>query len=449
MNTLIFLALFSLLGLIYFILGLRASKKVTTDADYFVAGRQLGVAQITCNLIATQLGGGLLLGTAAQAYDLGFYGIFYTVSMGLGFLLLASGIASRLQQYKVTTTAQLFEIEYGSSALKQVASLLSIATLFGILVAQVTGFRSLMAGIGFVSPFATVPLWLSVVAYTTIGGLRAITINDMVQLCIITVTFGSIFMYTLLNEPASFFSLSGLAEFQKSFTYKVPSCAALLPTILMPALFSLIEQDLAQRFFASRSRAVATASAFNAAIFLTIFSVIPVYFGMKAKALALEFPTGGSPLIGFLSTVTNDFFFSLALCAIIAAIISTADALINGISANITQDFNLGFSTSSNKLVWSKYVSLAVGVGALGASYFVPRDVIGIMIDSYALSVFCLLVPLLACYYKKNGTAKSAWASIVAGLVGFVFFKMVPVPYSELITLGLSCGAYLIAHRIR
>lgn len=117
MNTLLFLLFFIALGILYFILGIRAAKNVTTDSDYFVANRQLGIWQIACNLIATQLGGGMLLGTAASAYTIGLQGIFYTLGMALGFLLLACGIASRLQQFKVTTTAQLFQTQYKSPLL--------------------------------------------------------------------------------------------------------------------------------------------------------------------------------------------------------------------------------------------------------------------------------------------------------------------------------------------
>ena len=60
MNPLLFLSLFSAFGALYFILGIRASRNVKTDTDYFIANRQLGIWQISSNLIATQFGGGML-----------------------------------------------------------------------------------------------------------------------------------------------------------------------------------------------------------------------------------------------------------------------------------------------------------------------------------------------------------------------------------------------------
>jgi SSS family solute:Na+ symporter len=448
MNPLLFLLLFFALGTLYFILGWRASQKVTSDADYFVAGRKLGIAQITCNLIATQLGGGMLLGTAAAAYTAGYYGILYSIGMSIGFLLLSCGIASRLQRFNVITTAQLFETQYKSIQLKQLASLLSITTLFGILVAQVVGFKSLLIGLGFTSPALVFILWLSVVGYTMLGGLRAITINDQVQLAIITVVFGGIALYTLLHEPAAFFT--SLLSQQQFFTATPADWTTLFSLIAMPALFALIEQDLAQRFFASRSSAVATASAFNASIFLTFFAFIPVYFGMKTRLLDLPLPEGANPLIIFLQHSVSDLVLTFALCAIVAAIISTADALLNGISANISQDFNIAARLGiTNRLHVSKGITLGIGILALASGYVVPQNIINIIIDSYALSVCCLLVPLLICYFKRDVKKNAAYGALIAGFTGFCIFSFIATPLPrEVLALFLSGIGYCIGDKI-
>lgn len=446
MDTILFLSIFSALGALYFYLGVKASKNVTTATDYFVANRQLGVWQISSNLIATQVGGGMLLGTAASAYVNGYYGLCYTVGMALGFLLLASGIAARLQQFTVTTTAQLFEVQYGSAILKKIASLLSIATLFGILIAQVVGFKSLMVALGFGSWFIVLPFWISVIAYTMIGGLRAITINDMVQMAIIISTFSSIFAYMLWNDPASLWNTftSQTAVFQ---TQQI-SLASASSIILMPGLFSLIEQDLAQRFFASRTKTVATTSAFIAAIFLMLFAMIPVYLGMQAKLTGLAIPEGANPLIALLQSMLSPFIFAIALCAIVAAIISTADALMNGISANITQDFKLPAALNMDGLRVSKLTTLFVGVSSLISSYLVSPNIIDIIISSYQISVCCLLVPLLFCYFRKTNPQNAAYISIAGGVLGLLFGILVPLPVpKELLALSLSLGGYWLGNK--
>lgn len=440
MNQLLFFSLFATLGLVYLFLGLRASRRVKTDTDYYLANRSLGLLPITCNLIATQLGGGFLLGTAKDAYTYGLYGILYSIGICIGFLLLGCGIAARLQQFKVTTTAQLFETQYQSSLLKKFASVLSIVTMFGILIAQAQGFRSLMGGIGFSSTWLGSLFWLSVVAYTMVGGLRAITINDMVQLAIITTVFGGLFVYTIIADPGS---ITLLTQQSALFTAQLPPMMELLPIVLMPALFSLFEQDLAQRFFSSQSGHVATLSSLISGLFLLGFAFIPVYFGMKARVMGFD-ATMGSPLLPFLNATGNDFVVALAICAIVAAIISTADALTNGISANVTQDFNLQW-LSFSKLTLSRLVSGIVGTGALIASYYVSESIVDTIIDSYAISVSCLLVPLLYCFFSTKPNTQAALVSCCAGLVGFIGFWLFPIGIpKEFPALGLSWLGYVV-----
>ena len=144
MNSALFFAVFAVLALFYTILGFVASKKIKTTSDYFLAGRNLGLFSVTLTLIATQVGGGMLVGTSQNAYLYGIYGILYTVGMAVGFVLLGLGFASKLQSLNVATTAEIFETRYGSKPLKTVASLLSIITMTGILIGQVVGSRTII-----------------------------------------------------------------------------------------------------------------------------------------------------------------------------------------------------------------------------------------------------------------------------------------------------------------
>ena len=171
---------------------------------------------------------------------------------------------------------------------------------------------------------------------------------------------------------------------------------------------------------------------------------------MKARLSNLPLLDGANPLLVVLQTTLPDVIFAIALCAIVAAIVSTADALMNGISANITQDFNIARAVSFNKLTISKITTLAVGILSLGASYIVPGSIIDIIISSYELSVSCLLVPLLFCYFKKDVKRSAAYVSITFGFIGFIIFRMYPVMVpKELMALALSLMGYVIGDRFK
>lgn len=433
MNNVVFLVLFFSLGILYFYIGIRAGKKNRSDLDYFVAGRSLGTLQISCNLIATQLGGGLLLGTASAAYTSGVKGLSYCLGIVLGFLLLGSGVAQRLQEFKVVTTAQLFEVGYDSKLLKCVASILSILTLFGILIAQAVGMKSLVMSVGF-SQWSAVILWMMVTLYTSVGGMRAISINDIIQLGIITVTFFGVFIYSVFQDPSSLTQVMNPSQFSNQV-----DMSSVLSVILVPALFCLIEQDMAQRFFASRTKAVARRSALIAGTFMLIFGFIPVYLGMMTRIKGLPVGSDQNALLIFLKDSVPVGVFMVAICAIFAAIISTADALINGISANITQDFE------GNK-VSPKFTSLASGTAALIASYYVPQNMIDILISSYELSVSCLLVSLVQLYLRRPLNRNAALVSVAVGFISFVILQIFSLGvFRVLISLGMSLCGFVVA----
>jgi SSS family solute:Na+ symporter len=297
-------------------------------------------------------------------------------------------------------------------------------------------------GLGINNDFIFVAFWAFVIVYTMVGGLKAVVFTDVAQVWLIILVFGGIFGYALLGEPCSFFSLESCLAQQNVFKLADITSASLFATILLPILFSLIEQDLAQRFFAARTQRIATMSAIASSIFLLAFALIPIYFGMKAQLLGIEVLPGASPLIPVIQALTNDFVVMLAVCGIIAAITSTADSLLCAVSSNIAQDFDFSF-LGLDPLTVSKIVTLVTGVVAFGAAYVVRPDIIDILISSYEISVSCLLVPLLYAYFGSNLKKSAAFCSIACGLIGFVIFRIYPIALpKEVAALVLSWLGY-------
>lgn len=445
MSSMLFFTIFFVLLGIYTIIGIWASHGMHTIKDYFLAGKDLTLWPLVFTLLATQVGGGMLLGTAQEAYTVGFYGFTYTLGMAIGFILLGAGFASRMQSLNVATTAELFETKYNSLLLKKIASLLSIATMSGILIAQVIGSKKLLLSLGFFNEPMFIAFWFFTIWYTMAGGLRAVVLTDCVQILFIIAMFMGLAGYITWAFPST---LSDIWSAQDLFSSANIDVHTLIATLLMPILFSLIEQDLAQRFFAAKTPAIARMSAFLSALGLLLFSAIPIFFGMHARILGIAVPENTSPLMPYITLFASDLVAVLAACAIIAAITSTADSLLCAIASNLGQDFDVTF-LSTNPIKRSRYLTLIIGLGALGLSYCVSASVIGILIASYELSVSCLLIPLLFAYFKKKVHTQAAYFSIIAGLFGFICFRYVATPIpKEIMTLSLSLFGYMLGHMI-
>ncbi len=443
-ESLLFYATITIFGIIYIVLALLPRKPVRNKTDYFLAGRNLGVFRATCTLIATQLGAGLLLGTSQQAYNMGLYSLLFTFGISIGLIILGCGLAGKLRAMQIVTTTEIFEKKYHSPLLRKFASLLVTFTLCGILVGNMVASKSLMQSLGFESDLFFALFWLFIIIYTMIGGLHAVVLTDLVQVSFIVLVFVGITIFSFF-APHHVFSLATLATIQEQFAGHLPDTSHLINILLMPALFALFEQDLAQIFFASKTKTVATVTAIITTIFMLTFGLIPIYLGMQAKLMGIAVAHGHSPLLAIVSHMTNNFMLIMVASGILAAIASTADALLCAIGANITQDFSLKF-LGLTSVIESKTVTFAMGIIVFGASYLMPKNIINILVSSYAIPVSCLLIPILAAYFMHHVRKYAGFGGALGGAFGLIIFYFFPVPFYSLITLLCSAIGYIIGH---
>ncbi len=444
--SLLFYATITIFGIIYIALALLPRKHIKNKTDYFLAGRNLGVLKATCTLIATQLGAGLLLGTSQQAYNMGLYSLLFTFGISIGLIILGCGLAGKLRSLQIVTTTQIFEKKYHSPLLRKLASLLVTFTLCGILVGNMVASKSLMHSLGFESDFFFALFWLFIIVYTMVGGLHAVVLTDLVQVTFIVLVFVGITLFSFF-APHHIFSFSTLGAIQDQFSGHLPPASHLINILLMPALFALFEQDLAQIFFASKTKTVATVTAIITTFFMLTFGLIPIYLGMQAKLMGLAVSSDHSPLLEMVKHITGPFMVVMVASGILAAIASTADALLCAIGANLTQDFSFAFLRLS-PVVESKTVTFAMGIIVFGASYLMSKNIINILVSSYSIPVSILLVSILAAYFMPTVRKYAGFGGAIGGTIGLTVFYVFPVPFDSIITLCLSLIGYIIGHVI-
>ncbi len=451
MDLTLFWSIFVLFGVSYFAVAMFASRRILTDDDYFLAGRQLGIWSITLTLIASQLGAGMMLGTTDEAFHYGIYGLLYNLGICLGFLLLGLGFAAKLRQFNISTTAELFQLKYDSVILRRLASILSVITLGGILAGQILASRKLIGTFTADHDWILTCFWLAVIFYTMFGGLKAAVATDIFQFFIILAVFGATAAFIWFGQksyPIS--SLQDLSALQAQyFDLEKLSWSKMTGFLLMPICFSLIEQDLAQRFFSAKTKKIAIVSALLAGIFILCFSFVPLFFGIQAKILNLSLGYKASVLLSSVQFLAGDVLLCFVICALIAAIGSTADSLLCAIGSNIVYDFNLSTAQQTTYpygIFISRGVTFVAGISALCAAYFFD-SILGVITQSYEISVSCLFIPLLFCYLKKKVYKEAAVAAFVCGLFGFISFRLFPISMPrEIATLILSLTGYIAGH---
>lgn len=440
MNFSAFIFILFSLQVICFFVGSRSSKGLTTQDDYFLAGKGVSFFPLMMTFLATQIGGGLVLGSAEEAYQFGWTVLFYPLGASLGLIVLGMGIGRRLAQFKVSTIAQLFEVIYDSSLLKKIASMLSIITLFMIFVAQIVGSNKFMMSLGIDNKFLFVGFWAIVILYTSLGGLKAVVATDLIQASFFIGVFLACFGYVFYTFDAP---VSQIIEIGANSEHFAVDGSKLYGWLLLPLLFMVIEQDMGQRCFAANSPRTVSKATLWAAVGTMTISMIPIFFGVLAKKMDLAIPPGTSVLMMTVMEVTNPLITAFVGCAILAAIISTADSLINAIGSNLSQDFGLAF-LEGNNIRASQFLSATIAIAGISASFYF-NNIVDLLILSYELSVSCLFVPLFIGIFRKKGSTSSASLAIGFGAISFLFLKIYPIEFpKEALNILFSFGGYCL-----
>lgn len=444
MNIPIFVTMLFALQLFYWFVGKRSSKNSNVKEDYFLAGKSVAFFPLMMTFLATQVGGGVVLGAADEAFRVGWPVLLYPLGAALGLIILGAGIGRKLAGFQVSTVAQILEVVYGSPMLRKVASALSVISLFMILVAQIIASHKFLVSLGLTNTPLFIAFWAIVIIYTAQGGLKAVISTDLVQAAFFSIVFFIGFALVYFTEPA-------VAAIQmpnlESFT-QVSS--KLTGWLLMPLLFMVIEQDMGQRCFAGVSPKVVSRASLWAGIVTMAVCIVPVFFGTLAQKMNLTVPAGGSVLMAAIIQTTNPWVSALVGCAVLAAIISTATSLINALSSNISGDFFA--QVKSIKVVQAS--TALVSIGAIFFAFYFD-NIVDLLIQTYELSVSCLFVPIFIALFKRNGKYKAALLSIVFGAAGFCLFRVYPLPIPReicsivLSLIGFGLGELLATKEVR
>lgn len=433
-----YVALLSI-AIVSIVIGKQLSKKKTTVDQYFLSNRNLKLMPLTLTFLATQLGGGAILGGAQAAQTHGFYAIYYSLGISIGLVILALGIGAKFRKLEVATIPEIFGKVYNSALLQRFAAVTLIITTFFILVALGVATKQFFTALGITNPLWFVVFWIVIIFYTTAGGFGAVVKTDIIQVLFILTTFLLIFLFGLLKEGGLY-----IAKISSFSAVSVSEGLPWFSWLLMPMLFTVIGQDMGQRCFAAKNPKLVSKATAIAAVLLVAASVVPVGLGVLSTSLDTDI-NNASALIQIVELVSNPVIASLFACSILLAILSTADSLICAISSNISYDLLSSFKKLKSETTKSRLAKIStLIIGTLAVVYSLWFDVIlDIMVLAYSLAVSTLFVPVFFGVISKNRIATPAVLSMAFSLIVFIGLTVFyPTEYRAVICLLCALAGY-------
>ncbi|EPF9170585.1 sodium/proline symporter PutP [Campylobacter coli] len=334
--------------------------------DYFLGGRSLGPVVSALSAGASDMSGWLLMGLPGALYASGLIESYIAIGLSIGALLNWSFVAKRLRIYTSVITNSITIPDYFETRFDDDKHILRIVCAIVILIfftfyvssGLVGGAKLFEATFGIRYEYALTTGTLIIVAYTFLGGYKAVCWTDLLQ--------GLLMMGALIVVPAvMLYHLGGFGEAMAVIEEIKPNALSMGEGIGALSIVSALAWGLGYfgqphilvRFMSIRSTKDIPAATFVGISWMVISLIGACFIGLLGIAYVHKFElTLQDPekiFIVMSQLLFNPWIAGILLSAILAAIMSTASSQLLVSSSTIAEDFykRIFNKEASNKTV--------------------------------------------------------------------------------------------------
>lgn len=354
--TVVIAYLGSLIGVGYIA---RRARRDNTLTDFYLGGRGIGFVVLFLTLFATTYSGNTFFAFTGSIYRQGFvfiYSLHFMLAIVVVYQFFAPALKRLADRRGYVTPVDYLQDRYDSRLLSVSCALVMCVALSNYLVAQLMAMGRAMEGLATADPavafaFGVIVLALIMVIYGTLGGLRAVAWTDTIQgvllllglaalLVMLFRQFGSLEQATRLIQARDAAAGTGLAA--------PPNAAQArewLSYVLVVGFGAALYPHAIQRIYAARSMAVLQRSI----AWMAFMPFVAIGFIFVAGTMGLAHVEGLSgpaadQVLGRmmqevqLASLFGYWLVVLLICAVLAAMMSTADSALLSISSMVSKD---------------------------------------------------------------------------------------------------------------
>lgn len=404
-------------------IGVAVSMRTKTETDYLLAGRRLGFGVAMMTIFATWFGAESCIGSAGAIYADGLSGS-RADPFGYAACILVMGLffAARFWKLGFVTVGDFYRQRYGPGA-EQFAVLLMVPTSLLWAAAQIRAFGQVLAASSDIGTGVAIAFAAGVViVYTSMGGLLADAITDVIQGSALVLGIVVIGAVVFMHPPDSEAMREALSPERLALRGAGEGVFAHIEAWAVPIAGSLFAQELVTRTLAARSQATARNACLAAGGLYLLIGLIPLMLGLLGPALApgLEDPEQLLPTLGqkYLPTGLYILFAGAVVSAILSTVDSTLLASASLVSHNVVGHLHPN-ATERGKVMTARGCVVAFGVIA----YFIAQHADGVyslIEEASAFGSAGLFVVVVLGFSTTRGREAAALCSFAGGLGGYV-----------------------------
>ncbi len=428
--------------------GLWAGRGTKDLQEYAIANRVYGTGVLTITFLATAIGGSTIIGTTGNVFRDGIIPIITTgVAPVVCLLWMALLIAPRMVHFEGSLTmGDIMGVlcgKHGQVATGVLGFLSTICVVSGQILALAYVYEFLL---GLKSQWAIGLGGLIAITYAALGGMKAVTITDVLQFVVLVIVVPMI-AHVMTNEVGGIKTLLSRVPTEKLQMVDHPKLGYYTSLALFLCVFSpvLLSPPFVARMLMARDKNQAIRMLFHGGAFMLFFSFLIMLIGLAASVL---YPALAPDRI--FPHVVNEFFpvglRGLCAAGLIAVIMSTADSFLHAAGLSLVHDVIRPLRAAKfQELRWVKYCTFGVGcvsilltlktssifgivmygMGMMGATITVPfvAGVLGLKTDSRSFKVALWgTIPVFIATSMWFGPAIHHWAYPVSLMVNVLLF---------------------------
>lgn len=414
------------------LIGWWASRKVHSTADFVVAGKNLPTPILAAGLFATWFGSETVMGAPSSFIDGGLLGVMED-PFGAALCLILVGLiyARPLYRLNILTFNDFYRMRFNRTA-EIISAIFMVPSYFGWIAAQLVAMAIVMKSlIGLPVFYGILLCTIITVFYTYIGGMWAVSITDFVQTIMIVLGLAVLtyIMYQRVggwsnirsNVPDDFFRFLPHPGWNHWIEY--------LAAWMTIGLGSIPQQDIFQRVMSARNANIAVRASIIGGVMYFTIGFMPLIIGLCGRILYPEMLQGDPQMIlpkmvlAHGSLALQILFFGALLSAILSTTSGAMLAPATVIGENLIKPF---LKKPTDKLLLQIMRSAVVFVAICSAAMANwNANIYELVGDSSALSLVSLFVPLTAGLFWKRASSVGAIASILAGMVVWIFYEYI------------------------
>jgi len=412
---------------IVLLIGYISMKRISSFDDYTVASRSMPMALIFATVGATLAGGGATIGRVSFVYETGVVIYLAVLGVVVSQVLIGQFIAPRVRELgNVYTVGDIFGYYFGISGrlVSGVFSFLYSIGMFGVQVLAMGRILETLTGFSFV-PMTIVAAGITVL-YTWGGGMVAVIYTDAIQFIVLVLGIATV-LTLALNDiggmEAMVNKVSAIGERHLDFTAGW-SVAALIAFFLTFLLGEALAPFYIQRYASAKTERDSKLSVTYFGLFYFFMTIVVIVIGLIGVVLLPDVDPDlvfTNMIIEYMPTGVVGLVFG----ALIAAVMSTGDSILNTTSTIFTRDIYQKFmnpnATDQQLLSLAKWSTLIVGVGGIIIALSIPNvfDLMVFIFDLWAPSIVPVIVVALVLGKAKQQII-SPFAAIPAMLAGVI-----------------------------